>query len=125
MTPQDRALIMVYESVKHRLPFGFETFAEALKDFDVVPLTQDGRVIGGVLAKGNEVHIGYGVKPKGSIRPHLKMTLGVMLDKYGYVVTAVMADNKSGLRFCERLGFVKLGEENGTIKLRCDRSNYS
>jgi hypothetical protein len=125
MTPQDRALIMVYESVKHRLPFGFETFAKALNDWDIVPLTQEGRVIGGVLAKGNEVHIGYGVKPKSSIRPHLKMTLGVMLDKYGYVVTAVMADNKSGLRFCERLGFVKLGEENGTIKLRCDRSKYS
>jgi hypothetical protein len=125
MTPQDRALIMVYESVKHRLPFGFEQYAEAIKDFDIVPLTQDGRVIGGVLAKGNEIHVGYGVKPRSSIRPHIKATLKAMIDQYGYVVTAVMADNKSGLRFCERLGFVKLGEENGTIKLRCDRSNYS
>jgi len=102
MTPQDRALIMVYESVKHRLPFGF-----------------------GVLAKGNEIHVGYGIKPKSTIRSHIRATLENMIDKYGYVVTAVMADNKSGLRFCERLGFVKLGEENGTIKLRCDRSNYS
>jgi len=94
-------------------------------DFDIIPLTQEGRVIGGVLAKGNEIHVGYGIKPKSTIRSHIRATLENMIDKYGYVVTAVMADNKSGLRFCERLGFVKLGEENGTIKLRCDRSNYS
>ena len=125
MTPQDRALIMVYESVKHRLPFGIDEYAEAIKDFDIIPLTQEGRVIGGVLAKGNEIHVGYGIKPKSTIRSHIRATLEDMIDKYGYVVTAVMADNKSGLRFCERLGFVKLGEENGTIKLRCDRSNYS
>jgi hypothetical protein len=116
---------MVYESVKHRLTFGFEVYAEAVKDWEVIPLTQDGKVIGGVLAKGNEVHIGYGVKPKGSIRPHLKKTLDVMIDKYGHVVTSVMEENKSGLKFCERLGFVILGDKNGTIKLRCDRSNYS
>ena len=125
MTPQDRALIMIYQSVKHRLPFGFEVFAESLKDWAVIPLTQEGRVIGGVLAKGNEIHVGYGVKPKSTIRSHIRATLEDMIARYGYVVTAVMADNKSGLRFCERLGFVKLGEENGTIKLRCDRSNYS
>ena len=75
MTPQERALIMVYESVKHRLPFGFEEYAEAIKDFDIVPLTQDGRVIGGVLAKDNEIHVGYGIKPKGTIRSHIKATL--------------------------------------------------
>jgi len=28
------------------------------------------------------------------------------------------------LKFCKRLGFTEISEENGTIKLRCDRSNY-
>jgi len=125
MTPQDRALIMIYESVKDRITIGFEKFAEATKDFDILPLTESGRVIGGVMVKGNELHVGYGVKPKASIKPYIKSILSKAIDKHGHVVTAVMADNKSGLRFCERLGFVKLGEENGTIKLRCDRSNYS
>lgn len=125
MTPEERALIMVYESVKHRMTMRFEQFAEAIKDYDILPLTESGRVIGGVLVKGNELHVGYGVKPKASIKPYIKSILEHALNVHGHVVTSVMVENKSGLRFCERLGFVKLGEENGTIKLRCDRSNYS
>lgn len=124
MTPQDRALIMVYESVKHRLTIGLVEYLEAVKDWNVIPLTESGRVIGGVLQKGNEVHIGYGVKPKASIRGHLRVTLKEVLDKYGCAVTQVKAENHAGLRFCERLGFVKLNAYDGKILLRCDRSNY-
>jgi len=115
---------MIYESVKGRLNIGVAEYIEAVKDWDVVPLTERGEVIGGVLSKGNELHVGYGKKPRATIRPFVKQILGGALDKYGYVVTSVMAENKAGLRFCERLGFVKYGEEGGTIRLRCDRSNY-
>lgn len=124
MTPQERALIMVYESVKHRLNIGIAEYIEAVRDWDIAPLTENGEIIGGVLSKGNELHVGYGKKPRASIRPYVKKILGSTLDKYGYVVTSVMIENKAGLRFCERLGFVKYGEEGGTIRLRCDRSNY-
>lgn len=124
MTPQDRAMLMVYNSVKGRLNVGLVEFLEALKDWDVIPLTESGRVIGGVLQKGNEVHIGYGVKPKASIRGHLRATLKEVLDKHGCALTMVQAENLAGLRFCERLGFVKLSAYNGKILLRCDRSDY-
>ena len=40
MTPQDRALLMVYTSVKDRIPMGVDQFFEAARDFDVVPLTE-------------------------------------------------------------------------------------
>jgi RimJ/RimL family protein N-acetyltransferase len=125
MTPQDRALIMVYESVKHRMTMGLVEYLEALKDWDVIPLTSSGQVIGGVLLKGNEIHVGYGVKPKASIRAHIRATLKQVVDKYGCAVTQVKAENHAGLRFCERLGFVKLSAHDGTILLRCDRSNYA
>ena len=108
MTPQDRAMLMVYTSVKDRLNVGLVEFLKALEDWDVVPLTESGRVIGGVLQKGNEVHIGYGVKPKASIRGHLRATLKEVLNKHGCALTLVQAENLAGLRFCERLGFVKL-----------------
>jgi hypothetical protein len=124
MTERDAAIKLVYKSVKGRAPFALEEFVQMLRLWEVVPLHENGQIIGGVLVKDNEVHIGYGEKPKASIRPHLKETLGVVLDKYGHAVTTVQAENKAGLRFCERLGFVKLNEENGTIRLRCDRSNY-
>jgi hypothetical protein len=124
VTPQDRAMLMVYTSVKDRLTMGLVEFLDVLKDWDVVPLTEAGRVIGGVLIKSNEVHIGYGVKPKSSIRGHLRATLKEVLDKHGYAVTIVEADHLAGLRFCERLGFVKLSTQDGIVQLRCDRSNY-
>ena len=124
MTPQDQAMLMVYTSVKDRLTMGVVEFLDVLKDWNVVPLTESGRVIGGVLIKGNEVHIGYGVKPKASIRGHLRATLKEVLDKHGFAVTIVEADYLAGLRFCERLGFVKLSTQNGIVQLRCDRSNY-
>ena len=124
MTPQDRAMLMVYTSVKARLNVGLVEFLKALEDWNVVPLTEAGRVIGGVLVKGNEVHIGYGVKPKASIRGHLRATLREVLDKHGCALTLVQAENLAGLRFCERLGFVKLSAYDGKILLRCDRSNY-
>lgn len=125
MTPHDRALIMLYESVKHRLTVGIVDYIEAISGWDVIPLTENGEVIGGVLSKGNELHIGYGKKPKASIRgPVIRNILRNALDKYGHVETSVAVENTVGLRFCERLGFVKYGEVGGTIRLRCDRSNY-
>lgn len=124
MTPQDRALIMVYESVKHRLTVGLVEYIEALKDWTVIPLTESGRVIGGVLVKDNEIHVGYGVKPIGSIRAYIRSVLGDVIDKHGFAITTVQAENLTGLRFCERLGFVKLSTNDGKILLRCDRSNY-
>ena len=125
MTERAATLKLVYKSVKGRAPFALEEFVQILSTWEVVPLYENGQIIGGVLAKENELHVGYGEKPKASIRLHIKKTLGAILDKYGFAVTTVQADNLAGLRFCERLGFVKLGEENGTIRLRCDRSNYS
>lgn len=124
MTPQDRALIMVYESVKHRLTVGLVEYIEALKDWTIIPLTESGRVIGGVLVKDNEIHVGYGVKPIGSIRAYIRSVLGDVIDKHGFAITTVQAENLAGLRFCERLGFVKLSTNDGKILLRCDRSNY-
>jgi hypothetical protein len=118
------ALLMVYESIKHRVNFEFDVYENAVKDWDVLPLVENNIVIGGVLIKDNEIHVGYGVKPKSTILPYIKSILNETINKYGHVTTSVMEENEVGLRFCKRLGFTRIGEENGTIKLRCDRSNY-
>lgn len=115
---------MVYESVKHRLTIGLVEYLEAVKDWEVIPITEAGRVIGGVLLKDNEIHVGCGIRPIGCNRAYIRVILGGVIDKYGFAVTQVNADNQAGLRFCERLGFVKLGTNDGKILLRCDRSNY-
>ena len=118
------ALSMVYESVKDRMNLSFDDFQDALKDWEVIPLEEQGWIIGGVLSKENEVHIGYGIKPLSSIRGHLKATLKKVLDKYGSAVTSVMQENRKGINFCKRLGFIEFKQEKGKIYLKCDRCNY-
>jgi hypothetical protein len=118
------ALLMIYKSIKHRVNFEFSVYEDAVKDWNVLPLIENNVVIGGVLIKDNEIHVGYGIKPKSTILPYIKSILNKTIDKYGYVITSVMEENEVGLKFCKRLGFTRIGEENGTIKLRCDRSNY-
>ena len=124
VSDQEAALFMIYESVKNRLNMSFDKFELTMKDWQVTPLEEQGWIIGGVLTKGNEVHIGYGVKPSSSIRSHLRLTLKKVLDQYGNAVTSVMKENKKGLNFCKRLGFVEIKQENSKIYLKCDRCNY-
>lgn len=125
MTEQEQAVFMIYESVKQRLPINFSQFQEALKDWEFVPLTENGQIIGAVMQKGNEIHVGYGIKPKASIKKHLKQTLNILLEKYGEVVTSVQKGNDRGLEFCKRLNFIQIGQENDKILLKCERSKYA
>jgi hypothetical protein len=125
MTELEQAVFMIYESVKQRLPINFNQFKDALKDWEFVPLTQNGQIIGAVMLKENEIHIGYGIKPRASIKKHIKQTLNNLLDKYGEVVTSVQKDNDRGLAFCKRLNFIQIGQENDKILLKCERSKYA
>jgi RimJ/RimL family protein N-acetyltransferase len=118
------ALSMIYSSVKDRVNMPLSSFVDALKDWKVTPLQEKGWIIGGVLQKENEVHIGYGLKPSSSIRGHLRATLKKVLNQYGSAITSVMEENKKGINFCKRLGFIEFKQEKGKIYLKCDRCNY-
>lgn len=118
------ALAMIYSSVKDRLDMKFNQFESAMKDWEVTPLQEQGWIIGGVIQKENEIHVGYGLKPSSSIRGHIKATLKKIIDQYGSAITSVMEENKKGLNFCKRLGFIEFKQEKGKIYLKCDRCNY-
>ena len=119
-----QALKLIYNSVRHRIAFDFETFSAALKDWKVVPLSIDNEIIGGALVKGNEIHVGFGMPPKASVRAHIKQALMTVIQEHGSAVTKVASSNTKGLRFCERLGFVKLAEQDGIVLLECKGSKY-
>jgi hypothetical protein len=118
------ALHLIYQSVKDRLPFGFDEFSAALQDWEVIPVSQQGKMYGGVLVKGNEIHVGFAEKPTGSIRKNIKEVLNPLFEKHGFLVTSVQKDNINGLNFCKRLGFVESGRDSDKILLRCDGSHY-
>lgn len=115
---------MIFKSVEHRLPCGFDEFSKALKDYEIIPVIQRGKLFGGVMVKGNEIHVGFAEKPTASIRGNIKAILKPLFEKYGFVVTAVQKDNTNGLNFCKRLGFVESGLDSDKILLRCDGSHY-
>ena len=118
------AISMLYESVKHRVSCDIDTFEKALKEWEIVPLMQEDKVIGAVMLKENEIHVGYGMKPLGSIKKHIQQTLNTIIKNYGYAVTYVDKTNQKGIKFCKRLGFIIGHEVGDKISMRCDRSNY-
>jgi hypothetical protein len=125
MTDEQKAVQMIYLSVKSRLGCNFEQFAEALKDWKFIPLIENNEVIGGVMQKANELHIGYGKKAKSSILRHIRQPLRDAINDYGFAETFVMEDNAVGIEFCKRLNFVEISRNNGKILLRCHRSKYA
>lgn len=115
---------MIYKSVEHRLPISFEEFSEATKDWEILPVVQQGKLFGGVMVKNNEIHVGFAEKPTASIRGNIKEIMKPLLEKHGFVVTAVQKDNINGLNFCKRLGFVETSQDSNKILLKCDGSHY-
>jgi len=118
------ALHMIYQSVQDRLPFGYDEFAAAVKDWEIAPVVQRGKMFGGVMIKGNEIHVGFAEKPTASIRKNIREILTPLFEKHGFLITSVHISNQNGLNFCKRLGFVEIAKESDKILLRCDRSKY-
>jgi hypothetical protein len=106
------------------LPIGFDEFSNAVADWEVIPVEQRGKLFGGVIVKGNEIHVGFAEKPTASIRGNIKSVLKPLFEKHGFVVTSVQKNNINGLNFCKRLGFVETGRDSDKISLRCDGSHY-
>lgn len=121
---REEAIRKTYEAVASRAPFSVDVFIAALQDWDITPVFDGEEIIGSILTKENELHIGLYRRPKASVGRFIRSAMRDTIDKYGFAITTVQPQNSAGLRFCERLGFVKVGEKGGNILLRCDRSNY-
>ena len=119
-----KAIELLYNSVKERLPISFEQFADAMKDWELVELMQKDELVGVVMIKGNELHVGYKSVPKASIKKHINETLAKLIKKFGFAVTTVQKTNERGLKFCKRLGFTVTDEKEGKIYMKCNGSKY-
>jgi hypothetical protein len=120
---RNEAIAMLYESIKDRAPFSLDEFYKCLEGWDVIPLFNSKKIIGAVIQKDNELHVGYANKSKAYIRDHLKI-LSKVIREHGYCVTSVLKNNPQGLNFCKKLGFFEIAEESDKILLRCNRSRY-
>jgi hypothetical protein len=119
MTPAE----CIYESVKDSLALPLDVFVRATGDWEFVPVTENGQMIGAVMRKENELHVGF-TRQGACIRGQIRRILGDVLAAHGSAVTMVRKSNARGLRFCERLGFEKTHEENGVVFMKCLRCKY-
>lgn len=125
MTDKNKIMQMVYKSVSKRVNVTFEQFENILENWEFIPLTENGKLIGSVVKKDNELHIEYWEKAKSSILRHIRKPLKEAIEKYGFAETYVIETDNHALNFCKRLNFIEIGKDNGTILLRCHRSKYA
>lgn len=72
---------------------------------------------GAVLVRENEVHVAVKDEARGRwlSRKLIRQILGKMLEHYGVVKTSVKNDNGPGREFVERLGFERVGSDEGKV----------
>lgn len=88
----------------------FEKFCRDLDDFEVVPLSNKGRLVGAILRNGPEIHVSVDPSLKGQwMTRDVLRYLKSVVDEHGYATTG--ANTKDGEEFVKRLGFVKEGEK--------------
>lgn len=120
----NRAINLIYKTVKNRLNITADEFAEALNGWEFVELEHQSKLFGVIMIKENELHISLDGIPKFSIRKHLKNTIGQVIKNYGFAITTVSKGNEKGLSFCKRMGFVITNEDSTKIHMKCDRCKY-
>ncbi len=126
MVTRQEVLSALHASLADRFAVDFQQFAAMVCDWDIEPIIVDGRVVGGVMTRGDEIHVG--VIPEGRrrwlTRSLVRKTLGHVMNRYGRATTKVMRDNAAGHQFVTRLGFRKCAEDADLVYYVCkDMSN--
>ncbi len=102
----------------------YAQFREMLKPYELIPIRDCGQVIGAVMKRQNEIHVGFCRRPKTSHRGDLRRIMLPIIQQYGEVVTGVRADNQIGLALCKRLGFVENRQDERGIHLSCKEMRH-
>ena len=65
-----------------------------------------------VMIRGNEIHVAARPDDRGRFvsRRAIRVVLGSLLQIHGVLKTYIRKSNAKGVDFCERLGFVRVGE---------------
>lgn len=121
MSDVETAKRKVYESVSARLAVPEAEFYRAMTLFDIVPVTSEGRVIGGILKRGNELHIGCTERPKGAAMRKYICILREVVAEFGCAVATVMPGNDTALHELQRLGFRLAELKDGMMHMRCEK----
>lgn len=121
------AVRALHASMGDRAPAPLAQFAELLAVWEVFPIVDRQEVIGAVIRRGNELHVGMTRVPRASARWLIRETLQKTIQLHGHARTTVMVGNTAGYRFCGRLGFYPVDDNgmDGMTHMRCDNPPHA
>lgn len=100
-----------------------EQFEQTLVGWEIEPVEKGGRVIGVFVIRGPEFHFAkFDDTP--ADRAILRKYPGALIERYGYATTKTPKEDARQLRFNERLGFYRVGEDEYDIHLRIDAGTF-
>lgn len=127
ITKQDRdqAVEAMWQGLEHRWPGTRSDFDRMISQHIVIPTRDQDEIVGGVMIRGNEIHVSYSRAPRtASMRTYIKIIIQGLLDQYGLIRTRVMTNNLHGIKFCQRLGFEITKQTPTVTHMSCRRCHY-
>lgn len=117
---REQCIDALYEEVKKEIPISRSAYGNSLYGWDVRPIQVDGKQIGVLLLNGNEIHVQ--LQKDGALkymRRAIKQCVVDHLPNLGYMVTRTF-DDAQVIRFLERLGFYRTGQDGQLLHYRLD-----
>ncbi len=98
-----------------------EDFAASLEGWKLEPVMQDDRLAVVFVVNGPEFHFHKADPAYQCTRETLRRFPGELIARYGYALTKTPIEDRRQLRFNERLGFYRTGEDEEFVHLRIDQ----
>ena len=95
-------------------------FESTLEGWDIEEV-RDANGLAVVVSKGAEFHFQILDPGLQVTREHLRRWPGALIAKYGYALTRTPKDDERQVRFNERLGFVRIREDEFDVHYRIER----
>ena len=111
---------ILWGAVKETLFCTREEYLATLKDWFVWALEQDGETLALRVSNGPEFHFVI-VKRKSFTMADIRAMVKPLIDSYGYATTRTPLRDKRQQRFNERLGFVRVREDQYDVIYRIDK----
>lgn len=123
---RQRAIVALYiAAIEPYAPNRLAEFEKFLNSWDIVPVVDNEEIIGAVMRKDDELHLGLRRPPSSSARAVIRKTLVDTINKHGHAVTKLLRNHPAEENFCRRLGFVVTHEANNLVHMRCERTPYA
>ena len=112
------------DSIQAAKLIGWEVFPSG---WEFIEIKRHSVLSGFVMLQGNEIHAHRLPEFKGrwGYIGDIKKVIEPLIDQYGYVKTKVMANNATGQKFVQRLGFKEIERDAQVVHYRLERLTHA